>query len=88
LVYKADRASRIERVGIENLLILFAARAAGRLIAGHSGELIADPLALPPGGPAGPGGPASPLAGGSLCPHAAKRKAAKITKSGRRMNHL
>jgi hypothetical protein len=33
LVYKADRASGIERVGIENLLILFATRAAGRLIA-------------------------------------------------------
>jgi hypothetical protein len=58
--------------------------------------LIAAPLAAGPGGPggpgrpggpAGPGGPAFPLAGGSLCPHAAKRKAAKITKSGRRMNH-
>ena len=33
-VYKADHASGIERVGIENLLILFATRAAGRLIAG------------------------------------------------------
>ena len=31
----ADRASRIERVGIENLLIRFATRAAGRLIAWH-----------------------------------------------------
>jgi len=38
-----------------------------------------------PGGPGGPGGPASPLAGGSLWPHAAMRKAAKITKSERRM---
>src|SRR6476661_4064591 len=34
-VYMADRASRIERVGIENLLIRFATRAAGRLIAWH-----------------------------------------------------
>ena len=31
----ADRASGIERVGIENLLIRFATRAAGRLIAWH-----------------------------------------------------
>jgi hypothetical protein len=28
------------------------------------------------------------LAGGSLWPHAAKRKVPKITKSGRRMSHL
>src|SRR5450759_4373875 len=57
--------------------------------------LIGGPLA--PGGPGGPAGPArptgpaspcSPLAGGWLCPHAAKTKAAKATKSGRRMNHL
>src|SRR5499433_1011117 len=33
LVYKADRASRIEGVGIENLLIPFATSAADRLIA-------------------------------------------------------
>ena len=31
----ADRTSGIERVGIENLLIRFATRAAGRLIAWH-----------------------------------------------------
>jgi hypothetical protein len=31
----ADRTSGIERVGIENLLISFATRAAGRLIAWH-----------------------------------------------------
>jgi hypothetical protein len=34
LVYKNDRASGIERVGIENLLILLATRAASRLITG------------------------------------------------------
>ena len=34
-VFKVNRASRIERVGIENFLILFATRAAGRLIAGR-----------------------------------------------------
>src|SRR5262249_25052621 len=34
-VDKADRASRIERVGIENLLIRHATRIAGRLIAGR-----------------------------------------------------
>jgi hypothetical protein len=33
LVYKTDHASGIERIGVENLLILFATRAAGRLIA-------------------------------------------------------
>src|SRR4029077_7142747 len=33
-VNKADRTARIERVGIENLLILFATRAAGRFTAG------------------------------------------------------
>src|SRR5262249_15466871 len=33
-IYKADRASGIERVGIENLLILLATRATGRLITG------------------------------------------------------
>src|SRR5947207_3968637 len=37
-VYKADCASRIERVGIENLLVLIAARAAGCLITGRSDE--------------------------------------------------
>jgi hypothetical protein len=39
LVYKADRASGIERVGIENLLILLATRAAGRLITGPCDNL-------------------------------------------------
>src|SRR5262249_14633527 len=34
LVYKADRASGIERVGVENLLVLLATRAAGRLFTG------------------------------------------------------
>jgi hypothetical protein len=34
-VFKVNRASRIERVGIENFLILFATRAAYRLIAGR-----------------------------------------------------
>src|SRR4029077_749853 len=33
-VNKADRTSGIERVGVENLLILFATRAAGRFTAG------------------------------------------------------
>src|SRR5262245_64039983 len=33
-IYKADRASGIERAGIENLLILLATRATGRLITG------------------------------------------------------
>src|SRR6478609_10919953 len=33
-VNKADRTSGIERLGIENLLILFATRAAGRFTAG------------------------------------------------------
>src|SRR5262249_41963836 len=32
LVYEADHASGIERVGIDNLLILLATRAAGRFI--------------------------------------------------------
>jgi hypothetical protein len=36
--YKADRASGIYRVGIENLLVLFATRAAGRLIARRSDD--------------------------------------------------
>jgi hypothetical protein len=39
LIYKADRASGIERVGIENLLILLATRAAGRLITGPCDDL-------------------------------------------------
>ncbi|MGC1849817.1 MAG: hypothetical protein WA707_19945, partial [Pseudolabrys sp.] len=67
----ADRTSGIERVGIENLLIRFATRAAGRLIAWHCDgtvmTLIACPLALGPGGPAGPaapGGPTGPAAPG------------------------
>ena len=34
LVYEANHASGIERVGIENLLILLATRATGRLITG------------------------------------------------------
>jgi hypothetical protein len=34
-VFKVNRAPRFERVGIENLLILFATRGAGRLIAGR-----------------------------------------------------
>src|SRR6478609_4058810 len=39
LIYKADHASGIERVGSENLLILLATRAAGRLITGPCGNL-------------------------------------------------
>jgi len=61
--YKADRAAGIERVGIENLLILFATRAAGRLIKDFAMTLIACALAPDPSGPV------SPSAGGSLCPH-------------------
>jgi len=37
-VLKADRASRIERVRIENAFIGVAVHAAGRLIAGHAGD--------------------------------------------------
>jgi hypothetical protein len=39
LVYKSDRASGIERVGIENLLILLATRAADQLITGPCDNL-------------------------------------------------
>src|SRR5262249_19013480 len=68
-------------------LILHAARAARRLIAGRCDDPDRRSAASGAGRTRGPGGPASPLAGGSLCPHAVKKKAAKITKSGRRMNH-
>src|SRR4029077_4639314 len=39
LIYKADHASGIERVGSENLLILLVTRAAGRVITGPCGNL-------------------------------------------------
>lgn len=42
-----------------------------------------------PAGPGGPGGPASALAGGSLCPQAAKSNTAKIGKTWRcKAEHL
>src|SRR5262245_64007475 len=61
-VYKADRASGIERVSIENLLILHATRAARRLIAASCDDpdrRSAGGGAGRTGGTRGPGGPTS-----------------------------
>src|SRR5262245_52578433 len=82
LVYEADHASGIERVGIENLLILLATRATGRCITRPCDNLDRRSVctrnrtgrtggARRTGRTGGAGRPSLTLGGGSLCPQAA-----------------